>query len=461
MGLFDTFKKAALPKSAAPVGAPSSTNLDRPETALAFGGETKEKHLLFVGLAESRVQILRADLIQQQPKWGCQFVAKIEQAVKALSTGQFRTIISSSEVAADPALAAAIEKQSGQTVRIVLCESGDRAELTKWDATGATPLSHNIDAAGLASAIIRVSRVQEWMSDAGMKKLLTQCSKLPAVPELYSQITAELNSPNASIDVVAHFIAKDPIMTAKVLQVVNSAVFALEREVSDPAEAVMFLGLGRVHSLVLMAGAFTQFENVICPGFSPDRIWNHSLQVATLAQIIALEETNKSKIAEAAFTSGLMHDMGKLILAANVPVMCAVIDQLHQGKKLTQREAELQVLGTTHAELAACLLGTWGLPLSVLEAVAWHHCPSRSGDTGFTPLTAVHAANVFAYEMGCSTGTQALPENFDHSFDHSYLLKIGLGECRNKWRETCGLAPRQDEDDEYKRIRLRRDAKIN
>jgi HD-like signal output (HDOD) protein len=460
MGLFDTFKKVALPKSAAPVGATANVNLDRSEDALAataISGGLKDKHLLFVGLPANRVQTLQVDLGQIQPQWDCQFVSHVEQAVKALASGVFRTIISSSGVAADVALLTAIEKQSGQTIRVVLCESGDRVEMSKWSASGATPLLNNIDAAGLAGVITRISRVQEWMSDAGMKKLLTQCHKLPAVPELYSQITAELSSPHGSIDVVAHFIAKDPIITAKVLQVVNSAIFALDHEVSDPAEAVMFLGLGRVHSLVLLAGAFTQFENVACPGFSPDRIWNHSLQVATLAQIIALEETNKSKIAEAAFTSGLMHDMGKLILAANVPVMCAVIDQLHQGKKLTQRESELQVLGTTHAELAACLLGTWGLPLPVLEAVAWHHCPSRSRDTGFTPLTAVHAANVFAYEMGCGPGTEALPENFDHN----YLLKIGLGECRNKWRESCGLEPRQDEDAEYKRVRLRRDAKIN
>lgn len=460
MGLFDTFKKAALSKSAAPVAATSNVNLDRSEEALAATSiiaGLKDKHLLFVGLPANRVQNLMADLGQIQPQWDCQFVSNVEQAIKALASGVFRTIISSSEVAADAVLLAAIEKQSGQTVRVVLCESCNHAEMSKWSASGATPLPNNIDAAGLVSTITRLGRVREWMCDAGMKKLLTQCHKLPAVPELYSQITAELSSPNGSIDVVAHFIAKDPIITAKVLQVVNSAVFALDHEVSDPAEAVMFLGLGRVHSLVLLAGAFTQFENVNCPGFSPDRIWNHSLQVATLAQIIALEETNKSKIAEAAFTSGLMHDMGKLILAANVPAMCAAIEQLHQGKKLTQREAELQVLGTTHAELAACLLGTWGLPLPVLEAVAWHHCPSRSGDAGFTPLTAVHAANVFAYEMGCGTGTQALPENFDHN----YLLKIGLGECRNKWRETCGLEPRQDEDAEYKRVRLRRDAKMN
>ena len=248
---------------------------------------------------------------------------------------------------------------------------------------------------------------------------------------------------------------KDPLMTAKVLQVINSASFALGRQINDVCEAVMYLGMGRTRALLLMAGTFSQFETTILPGFSPEQIWNHSLQVATLAQIISLEETSDAKLGEAAFTSGLMHDMGKLILAANVPAMCAAVEQLQQRKQLSRREAELQVLGTTHAELAACLLGTWGLPLPVLEAVAWHHCPARSGDVAFTPLTAVHAANVFSAEMGSANAETV------EGFDHEYLLQVGLGDRRNAWRETCGLAAREEEDAEHKRARLRLEAKLN
>lgn len=458
MGLFDTFKKtcSSAKGSVLPV-SPAGANLDRQESVLPSVASSdnglKDRQLLFVGLPENRVQPLLADLNRLQPKWGGQSATTVPQAVKALQNEGGRIIISSSEAAATPALISAVEQLSGPVVRIVLCESTNRTELERWTGLGMTPLPHGTDAVGLADAINRITRVQEWMANAGMKKLLRQCPKLPVMPELYAQVTAELDSPNGSIDLIAHFISQDPIMTAKVLQVVNSAVFALERPVTDPAEAVMFLGLGRTHSLILLAGTFAQFDGASAPGFAPDKVWNHSLQVATLAQIIALEETNKSKIAEAAFTSGLMHDMGKLILAANVPAMCSAIEQLQQGKKLSLHEAELQVLGTTHAELAACLLGNWGLPLPVLEAVAWHHCPHRSSDAGFTPLTAVHAANIFVGEM--AGGDAALSE----SFDHDYLLQIGLGEARNKWRESCGLPPRPEEEAEYKRVQLRRAVK--
>ena len=359
-------------------------------------------------------------------------------------------------MASDAALRETLENKASRTVRVILCNTNDRAEVARWSATGANPISQSTDAANLAANISRIARVQEWMADAGIKKLLALCKKLPAMPKLYAQVSKELSSPNGSIDVVAQLIAQDPVMTAKILQVVNSAFFALGRQVSEPSDAVMFLGAERTRSLILLAGVFTQFEGVGCPGFTPEQIWNHSLQVGALARNVTMAETRNAKTAEAAFTAGLIHDMGKLILAANVPAMCNSIEQLHISKRLSQREAEMQVLGTTHAELAACLLGTWALPLPVLEAVAWHHHPTRSDDKGFTLLTAVHAANVFAYELGGGSGTAALPE----VFDHNYLLQIGLGENRNDWRKACNVPQLIEEDTEHAKFRMRRDAKL-
>ncbi len=246
-------------------------------------------------------------------------------------------------------------------------------------------------------------------------------------------------------------------MTAKILQVVNSAHFGLGRVITEAYEAVLFLGAERTRSLLLLAGVFTQFEDLHCPGYSGEQIWQHSLQVGNLARTITVAEVKNVKLAEAAFTAGLIHDLGKLILMANVPGMCAAIGRLRTAKQLTLRDAELQVLGTTHAELAAGLLGNWGLVLPVLEAVVWHHCPTRSPDREFTLLTAVHAANVFAHESGSGDGTTAMPERFDHQ----YLLRIQRGDRRNDWRKACGIPLQLEEDIEHARIRERREAKVN
>ncbi len=467
MGLFDTFKKTVsakdkasteTQKTSASVSASNQNRDQRSEliSSLARDPASITHKILFVGTPEDWNLVIDRDLHRLQPTWGLQFVSDATQAVAALRVTEFFAINIHASLAADAVLDKALTEKTGHSVRVVLCNTSDRNEVARWSATGANTVSQNTDAGNLAATVSRIARVQEWMSDAGIKKLLSLCRKLPAMPKLYSSVSNELSSPNGSIDVVAQLIAQDPIMTAKILQVVNSAFFALGRQVNEPSDAVMFLGAERTRSLILLAGVFTQFEGVACPGFSPDQIWNHSLQVATLSRNIAIAETKNAKIAEAAFTAGLIHDMGKLILAANVPAMCNAVEQLHKSKQLSQREAEMQVLGTTHAELAACLLGTWALPLPVLEAVAWHHHPTRSDDKGFTLLTAVHAANVFAYELGCGTGTAALPE----IFDHNYLLQIGLGENRNDWRKACNVPQRIEEDGEHAKFRMRRDAKV-
>ncbi len=469
MGFFNTLKKTVAsrgpansdptPKTASAFSSPDA-NTDRASdgiTAAAPSEQSAKSRVLLVATEAAWHLKMASELRRQPPRWECQITADVAEAVKALQTGHFLAVVMNSTVADDPTLAAALQDGAAHSPRIVLCAANDRAAMAKLSVTGAAPVCPTADAVTLSATIQRLARVQEWMSDAGMKKLLAQCRKLPAMPRLYSQVTTELNSPEGSLEVVARLIGQDPVMTAKILQVVNSAFFGLGREITEPYEAVLFLGAERTRSLLLLAGVFTQFEDLKHPGCSAEQIWNHSLLVGTLARTITVAEVKNVKLAEAAFTAGLIHDMGKLILMANVPAMCTAIEQLHTAKQLTQREAELQVLGTTHANLAACLLGNWGLPLPVLEAVAWHHCPTLSKDASFTLLTAVHAANVFAYESGTGTGTAALPERFDHE----YLLQIELGERRNDWRKACGLPLKQEEDVEHARIRLRCEAKVN
>lgn len=468
MGLFDTFKKAVNAKEQAttptqkqsvptPAQNPNTDQRGSHIATITRDQNAVTHALLFVGMTPDWIQVIDRDLHRVQPSWDCAFISEPTSAAALLKDKQFHAVILHSAIAADAMLSAELSKASARTVRMVLCDTNDRAEIARWSTAGYSPLSQTTDATSLATNVSRIAQVQEWMTDTGVKKLIAQCRKLPAMPKLYAQVSKELSSPNGSIDVVAQLIAQDPVMTAKILQIVNSAFFALGRQIGEPSEAVMFLGAERTRSLILLAGVFTQFEGIQIPGFSPEQVWNHSLQVATLARTIAMFETKNAKTAEAAFTAGLIHDMGKLILAANVPTMCNAIEQLYKAKQLNQREAELQVLGTSHAELAASLLGTWALPLPVLEAVAWHHTPTNSSDKGFSLLTAVHCANVFSYELGCGSQSSSLPE----ALDHNYLLQIGLGDCRNDWRKVCNVPQRIEEDSEHAKFRLRREAKVN
>src|SRR2546421_171684 len=163
------------------------------------------------------------------------------------------------------------------------------------------------------------------------------------------------------------------------------------------------------------------FEEIVCAHFSHEEFWQHSIAVGNFARVIALCETQDYRVADVAFTAGLLHDLGKLLLAANLPDLYGQIVSEAQRRALPIQQVEKEILGGNHGELGACLLGKWGLPGAILEAIAWHNCPAKSADQKFSALTAVHMANVFAHETS-STATGLLVGECDSG----YLERLGL-----------------------------------
>jgi putative nucleotidyltransferase with HDIG domain len=403
----------------------------RPKTAAEL--LALERRILFVGAEADWFHQVEQEMPGLQPGWTCLSAVEAAMAETLLGSAPFDFLVleSRSPIAAN--LWERREKFSKQTICVVRCDLSDRLRVTQWQQAGATPVSEDGSTASLVAGLKRAERLREWMSVPAIKKLLPMIRKLPAEPKLYSQVSEELQSPMGSMNVVANLISQDPIMSAKILQVTNSAFFG-RAEVTDISEAVMVLGSERVRSLVLLAGVFSQYSGSVCPGFSAEPIWSHSLQVGFFARAIAQGETQNMRLGDTAFTAGLLHDIGKLILAANVPEMFEAVLRTQKNGKMSQREAELVVMGTTHAEVGACLLATWGLPQPILEAIAWHHEPERSTEKGFSLLAAVHVANAFSQEVGF--GSEPGVRSRIHV---EYLKEIGVGDSRERWRQFCEL----------------------
>jgi putative nucleotidyltransferase with HDIG domain len=239
-----------------------------------------------------------------------------------------------------------------------------------------------------------------------------------------------LASPTTSIEEVGQLISQDPALTVKMLQMVNSAAFALAHPVTNAVEAVMFLGTERTKALILVASTSLHYDLSGCAEFSQEQFWHHSLATAELARSIMQMETHNAKLADEAFTTGLLHDIGKLLLAANLTEKYSHALSVARHQKMGEAEAERLAFGTCHAELGACLLGTWGLPLEFLRAIAWHHAPSDSGEGRFSLLTAVHVANAFDHARNAG------PEDVDIlKLDRRYLSRLGLNDRWMRWRE--------------------------
>jgi putative nucleotidyltransferase with HDIG domain len=411
--------------------------------------QTDRKNLLFLGGAEVQFHEFRQALVLDRPAWSMEWAPSVDSVRAQGALNPPDAIIVHGELGSAPEIRLALAARFTHSSIVFLRELF--ASGSPQGSSGPAPASVKRDPDERAQCVILELSVRDWKAQPAIQALLAKLKTLPTLPQLHLQITRELQSPEGSLERVSQYVRQDPVMAAKFLHVVNSASTGLAYIVTDPAEAVMFLGASRTRALVLMAGIFSRFDQATsCDDVSFDELWNHSLQVASLAQGVALMETEDPKLAETAYTAGLLHDLGKLMMAGNIPAMYATARRLKQHKRVQQTEAEMTILSTNHADVGACLLGSWRLPLRIVEAVAWHHKPSRGFDRAFSVLTAVHAANVMAHESkDADSDSRSCPR-----FDVFYLAKLGLANCRNKWREGCGL-PVEDEQETFE-TQLRR-----
>jgi HD-like signal output (HDOD) protein len=154
---------------------------------------------------------------------------------------------------------------------------------------------------------------------------------------------------------------------------------------------------------------------------------------ARYSRWISRVEMPRGQTGDSAFTSGLLHDIGKLLLAANHGEAYARCIEFARKEKRHLVRAEREFFGVDHAELGGCLLSSWGLPQMIVEAAALHHAPAWLGESNsFNAMTAVHAANVLAQEEYLVAEGLA-----PASFDFAYLQSGGFFDNVDKWRENC------------------------
>jgi len=312
-----------------------------------------------------------------------------------------------------------------QTSRIIVSGYTDQAEAA--DSLNCTHLfiPKPFDVATLKATLARIGSLDAYLKDDKLRGLAGKMRTLPSFPALYLEIIREIESPNSSMQGIAKIVAQDPGITAKILQVANSAAFGLPEKVNDPVEAVQQLGMVTVRSLVLSAQVFSTFHSTRLKKFSAEALWAHLMKCGDLARTIMRREHASFAESEDAFTAGMLHDMGQLMLADSLPGEFEKALVLADENKIPLPVAELEVFGATHAGLAAYLFGLWGLPAAIVEAVAFHHTPEKSDLKKFSALTAVHVANALCDKSDAG------------NLNLNYLVQIGVADRLEDWRDTA------------------------
>jgi len=269
----------------------------------------------------------------------------------------------------------------------------------------------------IRSALARAFALRETLRNDRLQLLIAQTGTLPSLPRLYLDFLDEVRRQNPSYGRLSDIIRQDISLCSKMLQLVNSAFFGLPKKIDSPEEGLRYLGLEHVRTLVLSIQVFSLFDMVQVKQFSLETLWDHSWKVGALARTITTFERRPADEIETAFTAGILHDLGNLVLMNGIPRSWQESLEIASLHSLPLWQVEREKLGASHAEVGAALLAIWGLSDQLVEAIAFHHEPDSSALTSFSPLTAVHAANLLAYYPAAAIASPYLqavvaPENF-------------------------------------------------
>jgi HD-like signal output (HDOD) protein len=220
----------------------------------------------------------------------------------------------------------------------------------------------------LIERIDRLFALQRYLPNPCLQAVAKSVRVLPTLPENYQELKIELNSADPSQARISELIEKDPALTSKVLQVVNSGFYSLRYPIIRVLRAVSYLGLEMIASII---NGYYVIESLERRGVRVGlEFWQHSTEVAIhAARIAVIENLSKADI-DAAFIAGVLHDIGELALFDVPHALMSKPEVREPGHSIAAEQAKF---GCDHAAVGSYLLGLWGLPESVVTAVAFHH----------------------------------------------------------------------------------------
>lgn len=392
-----------------------------------------KQRILFVDDEPNILKGLQRSLRPLRKHWEMVFTDSPQSALEILESKGFDVIITDMRMPGmDGAqLLREVQEEYPTMVRIILSGHSDQEVIMRSVKSAHQYLSKPCDKEVLVNAVTRACSLRELMNQKALQLVVGGIGAMPILPDLYARIMAELRSPSASTASVGRIISQDIAMTAKVLQLVNSSFFGMPRHVSSPNEAVVLLGIDVVKTLILSLEVFSQFRESTLSILPVSRIYDHCVKTGVIAKKIAKAEKMKKETIDNAMISGILHDLGKLLLVESFPDEYRQVMDHAKRERLPIHQAEMDRLGVTHSEIGGYLLSLWGLPDNIVEGVAFHHSPGACLTREFDLCGIVHVANLMEKHERAMPGTWERLQGLDTA----YMEKHGLYGRLRLWRD--------------------------
>jgi putative nucleotidyltransferase with HDIG domain len=399
-----------------------------PESTLGTSAEEAPKRILFVDSSPDTSGALQEALRTQGEFWEVQYAPGGEAALAALAAESVDVVVAEEQMAPmdGVTLLTRVRDQHPTAIRMILSAT-TRPGL-------ATIVSHRLlskpcNVEDLSVLIRRSTALHARTGEVeGFRKTMATTA-LPSRPGVYMELNQVLADPDWQPHQVSAVIERDVAMSAKVLQLANSALFGLTSTVTSVRDAVMYLGVDTIRSLALTAEAFGKVAPRGSAEFSLDAFQAHAMLVARItASILPAGRTQQEAV-----TAALLHDIGKLVLVSDGGRRWAELNDQARERHVPIHVVEEETDGVTHAHVGAHLLSLWGLPDGIVEAVAHHHDPSDVDGLAFDGVAAVHIANGLANELNPAGEDEAPAAGLDLEL----LDRLGLRPRLDLWRQRA------------------------
>lgn len=396
------------------------------------------KHIVFVDDEKDLLDSMRVRLYKHRHDWNMTFHSNGEQAIAAFEAGPVDLIVSDVRMPGMDGgqLLSVLKERWPATMRIVLSGYSDSTQALRLISIAHQYVAKPCNSQEIENIIERCFLLRDLLGQESLRRVVGRIGRLPTMPKVYARLQTALASANVTAADIGDIITGDPVIASKVLQITNSAFFRLRKPIVRIKDAITYLGFATVRNLVMSAEIFAQWKMpASLVGYvDPDHLQKHAQYAAQACKSLATGKVSPDD----AWLAGLVHDIGYWILAQECP------DELKRGIELSRTEGrplfecEREIIGATHAEIGAYLLGLWGLPHSIVEAVALHHTPAAIPSQGFDLLATLALSHALleppnASELHVNMGVEA-------GVDASYLASVNapfdLEEARRKVRAS-------------------------
>jgi putative nucleotidyltransferase with HDIG domain len=242
-----------------------------------------------------------------------------------------------------------------------------------------------------------------------LDNILGRMHDIPTLPTTVIRVTQMIEDPLCSSGDLARIILQDPAMAAKILKLANSAYYGFRQKIASVPQAISLLGFSTLKNTLLSAAVFDLFR-LSASGFDVQGLWKHSVATAAAAKLLAKRVRYPSL--EKAYTAGLLHDLGKVLIARYLPKSLVSVMRMVREEQVAMYDAEAHVIGLAHPAFAGWVMSRWGMPSQLIEAVEFHHQPTRA-EFSFDLAAIVYIADIIAHRAGIGNSGDEMIREID------------------------------------------------